>query len=319
MTESASFGTVCAVVVTYNIGNDFEAGFNSLKGQVDHVIIVDNSTDGGETARVNTRLRDAQPDFVTLIDSPENNLALAQNLGIDAALAKGHDWVLLLDHDSRLGAGMIAAMESAYFQNMKRDTIGIIAPALEDAGAGEHVMLKARQKFWFTKPKFDARTPIIDNLLFAVASGSLIPRRVFTAETRMDEGFVIDGVDTDFCLNLVKRGWRIMAVRDAKLTHRIGERKTHHLFGLSVQTTNHAPIRRYYQFRNRVIVWRRYFFAQPGYVIHDMMQAVNELWRIQLFEQDRQTKTNHILAGLVDGLRGKTGAKAGISLLRTHK
>lgn len=316
MAESASFGTVCAVVVTYNIGNAFEAGFNSLKGQVDHVILVNTSTDAGETAKVNARLRDAQPDFVTLIESPENNLALAQNLGIDAALEKGHDWVLILDHDSRLCSGMIAAMETAYFQNMTRSKIGLLAPALEDPSDPNRFMLKARQKFWFKKEQFSARTPVIDNLLCVIASGSLIPRRVFTPETRMDEGLVIDAVDSDFCLNIVKRGWRIMAVRDAKMTHSIGERKTHHLFGITVQTTNHSPIRRYYQFRNRLLVWRRYFFAHPGYVIYDLMHMVYELWRIQLFEQDRQVKTSHILRGLVDGFLGKRGPMRGTSLAR---
>lgn len=308
-----SFGSVCAVVITYNIGNGFDVCFKSLKSQVDHVMIVNTSTDGNATGQV---LEKCRGETTTIIESPENNLGMAQNIGIEAALAAGFDWVLLLDHDSRLGAGMVAAMERAYLAQPDREKIGLIAPCLQDPDVA------SQPRYLVEKGKSFAQAEITDSVLKGVicvsASGSLIPARVFRdLGLRMDERLVIDFIDTEFCLRLRSRGQRILAVRDAKLIHRIGERREHRFLGMRATTTNHSALRRYYQYRNRLLVWKRYMFYETGFFLFDVARVGYELWRIALFEDDKLLKMRFILRGIVDAILGRDGAKAGISLRRS--
>lgn len=318
MAEENTFGTICAVVVTYNIGNAFDTCFNSLKGQVDHVVIVNTSTDDGTTARALARLAAANPDFVDVLECPENNLGMAQNMGIEQALELNYDWVLLLDHDSRLDAGMIPAMERAYRAAPNRLNIGLIAPNLHDPtiNAPQHY-LRAWHGYWFEQQGFDANTPSIDHVLCVAASGSLIPVRVLRQEEfRMDESFIIDYIDTDFCLHLNTEGLRILAVRDARLIHTIGERKQHKLLGLTVTTTNHSPLRRYYLYRNRLKTWWRYGRDCPSFLIFDLMRTVYELWRILLLESNKNEKIKAVINGVWDGLRGVRGPRPGLDITR---
>ena len=42
--------SVCGIIVTYNIGNNFYKCFNSVRDQVEKVIIVDNGSDEDTTS-----------------------------------------------------------------------------------------------------------------------------------------------------------------------------------------------------------------------------------------------------------------------------
>lgn len=317
MGDTGSVGTVCAVVVTYNIGSAFETCFNSIKGQADRIVIVNTSTDKGKTAKILERLCGDNPEWVVHLESPENNLGMAQNLGIAKALEEGYDWILLLDHDSRLGAGMVAAMLHIYSSARPQMDIGAIAPYLDDLGAGiapSYVL--PWHHYWFRRVQFDDQTPVLNNVFFAAASGCLIPRRVFDDGVRMDEGFIIDHIDNNFCLQIQALGYRIIAVRDAVLHHRIGMRKTHRILGMNVTTTNHPPFRHYYHNRNRVVLWKRYGKRYPGFLIFDMLRMAYELSRIMFLEKDKNPKLQAVFSGFRDGILGKHGAMPGRSIRR---
>ncbi|MBN67178.1 MAG: hypothetical protein CMM94_06410, partial [Rickettsiales bacterium] len=123
---------VCAVVVTYNIGEAFIPNFEAVRQQVGHVVVVDNgSTD--DTLSVLKDLSDTYPGTLEIIHNDENNLAKAQNVGIDHARNLGFGWVLLLDHDSLATKDMVATMLNAYNHSLNRQRIGIVAPYLDDA------------------------------------------------------------------------------------------------------------------------------------------------------------------------------------------
>lgn len=318
MAEESTLGSICAVVVTYNIGNGFDTCFNSLRGQVDHAVIVNTSSDDGATARVLARTQAAHPEFIDVLECPENNLGMAQNMGIAHALEGDYDWVLLLDHDSRLRAGMISAMEQAYLDAENRLNIAIIAPNLVNAaGESQTRFLRPWFGYWFEQKHFTTDAPVIDHVLCVAASGSLIPARILRQEDmQMDEDFIIDGIDTDFCLRVTTEGLRILAVRDAHLEYRIHRHKTHKLLGFTVTTTNRTPSRLYYLYRNRLKIWRRHAGERPGFMIFDVMRMVWELWRIILLESDKNTKLQAASHGLWDALRGIRGPRPGEDITR---
>lgn len=298
---------VCAIVITYRPAADFPSLLESIRTQVGHTIIVDNGGDA-ESLALLTQLQAAHPQAITLLQNDANNLARAQNKGIKAALKAGYDWVLLMDHDSRPAPDMTAQLLAAYKADTQPQSIGLLAPFVLNRETDSAAGLKARRKFWFL-PRRNTDAPVVDNLHCVIASGSLIPRPAL-ATARMDESLVIDSVDTDFCLQLLSQGRRILAVRDAALEHSIGI-ATRHKFGpLTLATTNHSPLRRYYQYRNRIILWKRYALHFPSFVIYDTLHAIYEYLRIQRFEQNREEKNRQILAGIKDAVKGVTGERA---------
>lgn len=300
-----SVNAVCAVIVTYHINESFPALFEAIRTQVGHSVFVDNSKDNGVSHRILTALRDAHPHAVTLISNPENNLAIAQNLGIEAALKAGYDWVLLMDHDSLPAPDMVSQMLHAQAKDAQPESIGLLAPFVQNRGTDSAPRLRARRADWY-RCRPNKAAPVVENLHCVIASGSLIPRHVLL-RMRMDESLVIDSVDTDFCLRLRAQGLRILAIRDAKLTHSIGEASRHRLGPLTLTTTNHSPLRRYYQSRNRILLWKRYATRFPSFVLYDMMHGIYEFIRIQCFEQQKAEKDCEIIAGIRDALRGVTG------------
>ncbi len=123
---------ICAVVVSYNIGDAIHRCYDAIQSQVGHVLIIDNGS--GETTR---RELDelANSDSVTLILNERNEgIGRAYNQAVRWARDKGFQWILTLDHDSEATTGMIdelvrgyAALETAGIRN-----IGIMAASLFD-------------------------------------------------------------------------------------------------------------------------------------------------------------------------------------------
>ncbi len=102
-------GRVQAVAVTYDSGPEIESVAAAALAESDGLVIVDN----GSTDAVRVRLRalaDASESRIALIENGENlGLDRAQNQGIAAARARGADWILLLDDDSLVAPGLLAA------------------------------------------------------------------------------------------------------------------------------------------------------------------------------------------------------------------
>ena len=77
--------SVAAIIITYNVENDFRLRVNKLKGKVDEIIVVDN----GSTNETINMLK-ALEDEITVIYLNENKgIASALNKWIDYSIKKG--------------------------------------------------------------------------------------------------------------------------------------------------------------------------------------------------------------------------------------
>lgn len=294
---SPVFGPIAAIVITYHIGESIRDTLHSIIHQVDHVILVDN----GSAAATLQLLRSLAGGKIQLIERLENNLAAAQNAGIRAAKAQGADWVLLVDHDSVFDPNMIKAMEQTY-SRLQQPTIALLAPAFHDRNSSRPARyLRTWGKFLFKRTGFGNRL-YLDDVMCAIASGSLIKMSVIDRLGGMEESFVIDDVDREFCLRLITHGYTIVAVKDAIMNHQIGQCRDHQIMGMPVTTSNHSPARRYTIYRNRIRNWKRYGRQLPGFVLSDILAMKLDLWRILLWEDQKKEKFRAIFRGIKDGL-----------------
>lgn len=278
-----------------------DALLTALLAQVECVCIVDNGP-AGEAPVLLTQAVEAFSGRVRLIRNAANiGLAAAQNQGIRHALEEGFDWVLLLDDDSLPEAHMVQHMLAAW-QPVRNTHIGILAPRIVEQN------ITAPGRYPVPWGRLGVRRKTVkpgEQLLGAItviASGSLIHREVFDAIGLMAEGFFIDYVDHEFCLRARTHGYEIMVVGDAALLHRQGNKSRHRLLGVHVVTPNYPPLRRYYIFRNRMFVLRRYGLRFPFLWPYEGMAYLWDAVRILLIETGAFPKLASAARGFLEGM-----------------
>lgn len=291
---------IMAVVVTYNSGNGVEKTINSIQSQVDKVIIVDNGSTL-ETVKLLESLVAGDPEKLLFIKRSENNLAAAQNDGIKAAREAGADWVILSDHDSIFDSIMVEELKKAYIA-LGNPKLALLAPAFFDSNSARGPrFLQSVGKWRFKWSGFKGK-PYLD-IMFAIASGSLISLKAIDDVGGMDESYEIDDVDREFCFRLITKGFNIIAVRDAILYHQFGECKDHKMMGVKMTTTNHSANRRYTIYRNRIRTWRRYGKRLPAFILFDFLAMNLDLLRIIMCEKNKAAKLKNVIRGAYRGVK----------------
>jgi len=290
------------VCITYNTGRHFLTSFDALRPQVGKIFIVDNNSDA-VTVNVLRDLEATNKGTVDIVFNKDNlGIAVAQNIGICRAMEQQFEWVLLMDDDSVPADNMTKEMLTYYDEASDRNDIGILVPNVIDVNTKKiqpHLFYINRYVF---RKRCLKRNERCKSVLVAMASGSLIRTELFRRVGLMREDFFIDYVDSDFCLRTIGREYKIVVVGNAWLYHELGRRKKVGFGVLRVIPTNHPAIRRYYIYRNRLLMLRRYALAFPAYALHDLRNAVHDIFKIIFFEEHRCRKLLSISRGIKDAL-----------------
>ncbi|MFM2044489.1 MAG: hypothetical protein RLY86_3065 [Pseudomonadota bacterium] len=288
--DDPSPGRIGAVIVTYHPDGSFADRVAAIAAQVDTVVIVDN-TDGPLSPVLSGV--DQAPSLRLVRLGTNQGIARALNIGLDLLASQGATDAVTLDQDSEARPGLVTRMLAV--RRSAEAALGrtvLVAPSFgpADSTGGEEGWRE------------------VDS---AITSGMLVPLAVGQAlgAAPMDEGFFIDYVDFDFCLRARDAGYGIVQTRAVLLTHAIGRASSHRLLGRSFAPTNHAPIRRYYRYRNLVHMARRHGGRHRAWLGRELGAICREVAKIILFEQNRSATLRAILAGLTDGVRGRLGPR----------
>ena len=286
-------GDVLAAVVLYHPPDTFLANLKALLANGVEVLLVDN-TPGDYPLR--SQLLDLRGPGLNYVGFGENlGIGTALNEAGRAAQRGGYAWLLTLDQDSLVANNYIQLMADVLSTIPEPDTVGILAPSLSHARLGG--------KPW--KP-----------VTLAITSGSLVRVGLFEQVGWFDESLFIDYVDFDYCARLRKANFRVIIASFVRLQHQIGTPSKVDLPLLAIRTLNHAPIRRYYKFRNRIAMFRRYALRFPGWISRDLLSALLEPVKILVLEEDSIEKLRMIVWGTWDGLCGRHGPAPGRRLKR---
>ena len=71
-------------------------------------------------------------------------------------------------------------------------------------------------------------------------------------------------------------------------------------------------MRRYYMSRNRIVLYKNYFWVFPRWVLRSMSDSLLETVKCFLGEENRGSKFRSFLLGTWDGLIGKMGKREGL-------
>lgn len=288
--------SVCAVIVSYNPEDYLIANVMALKPQVNQVVIVDN----GSSARSQNTLDAAgKIEDVQIIYNNDNlGIAAALNIGIKYAMDAGYTWVATFDQDSRATSGFIGSMLAAYELCEYKDSVAVISPVYCNPVTGQHLS--------FGNCKTNPSKSFVE-IEVTMTSGNLLPTRIFPKTGLFNEDFFIDFVDVEFCLRCLSRGFRIIEAQEAILYHASGKPTQHRFLWENILITHHSPLRKYYDVRNRIVLWKRYFLARPGWVKQDMANLAKQMLKIVLYEKDVIKKIFSVIKGAWHGITGKMG------------
>ena len=280
--------SVAAIIITYNVENDFKERIHKLKGKVDEIIVVDN----GSKAETINMLKNLENEVTVIYLEDNKGIASALNKGIKYSIEKGYNWILTLDHDSIITDNMIKNMLTCYegLNNELKEKVAMLVPV--------HVEEKEYQNGSNINEEKASNSYI--EVLTEITSGALTKAEIYKNVGMYDEKLFIDLVDHDYCLSLNKKGFKIIQVNNATLIHNLGESVKKSVLGLKVIPTNHSPLRRYYMSRNRHYIWEKYKEDFPSWVLTDKRRFITENLKIVLFEDNKIEKFKYIKKGIKD-------------------
>lgn len=286
-------------MVIYQPAADLTDQLASIRAQCAELVIVNNGCE--EPVR---RSLQAGAD-IHWIDSPRNNLALAQNLGIQHARRAGFAYVLLLDQDSRPASDMVPRLMQVMHGHPDPARLGMVAPSVSERHSRRtHDYVTPWLHVGFRRQAI-GREENLSGVLWVIASGSLIPLNTFDRVGLMDERYGIDYVDKEFCLRVVSRGLEILVTGSAQLDHAIGRCSDHQLAGLTITATNHPPARRHTIYRNRLRTIGRYGLTIPPFLLYECGSIAYDIFRILCVETEKKAKLTAVATGARAALLGE--------------
>jgi rhamnosyltransferase len=291
---------VACVITAFHPSSQIASNVQALLVQARTVIVVDDGS-GSAFDKVFEDVAAAGADVVRL---PENSgIGAALNAGIHRAREdRDVRYVLTVDQDSILPSGYVESLLAAEAAARAKGVVaGLVGPArihgnpVLSGGTRNGVAL--------------GKEPIQSGLLVSVEALERLGD--FRAE------LFIDLVDTEFYLRALDAGLPTV-LADTEFDHSLGTFVEARIFGrplalpggpLKVRIA--APWRYYYIFRNRILVSRLYARRHPAWVAAGCWADLRHLAVVTALAPGRLTRLTAVVAGLSDGLRGRTGKKPG--------
>jgi rhamnosyltransferase len=286
---------ICALIVTYNCGEDVYNTIDSVISKVEELIIVDNGSEK-ETIEALNKYRELS-NVKVLLNKVNLGIAKALNVGVCYAREKGYEWILTLDDDSIVTESMIDIMIKAYdsLGEVESERIAILAP--------KHI----EKAVSFNNQIGDENNLTITRVNTEITSGNLVKLEVLKEIGMYKEEYFIDFVDHYLCLALRRKGYEIVRIEEAILLHSLGVSDPKIILGKAITVTNHSPVRRYYMTRNRLSMWKEFNKEFPAWVKEDKGRFINEAIKIVLYEEQKYKKLRMIAKGIKDYKKGKYG------------
>lgn len=302
--QASSAAAIHAVIVTWQPDLTLlEAAIAALSAQVGCVVLVDNGSSHDGLDEFFGRMADNG--CVVIREERNVGLAAGFNRGIAHARGAGAGFVLLMDQDSVVSHGAVAALLDAWSELSRSVSVAAVGMQFQDPRNGVTGAF-VRIGFPFNGKITGAPGERVE-CDFLISSGSLIPLQVLDRVGDMDAALFIDNVDLDWSFRARAAGMRLFGVCDATMQHSIGDalKPSRWVRGGAMI---HSPTRLYYIMRNRVLLYRR-SYTPAVWIAQDIPRLVGKFLRMTLQVSPRLRNAGAMLQGLAHGLVGRSGPR----------
>ena len=297
--------SVCAIIVTYYPDLEkLDVLLSALAEQTSAIIIVDNHSKRELQVYVN-----AHWESVLLLPLQRNvGVAAAQNRGIEAAIDRGYEYVLLMDQDSVPSQHMVSILHEAH-NSLRRSgrNVSGVGPAYINPISEKEPHFFVSGIFGYKRLWCSQHSPErYLRLECLISSGSLLETSAIQRIGYMEEGLFIDHVDTEWFLRAKSLGYDAYGICAASMEHTLGAAaKKYWFFGFH-STIIHPPFRYYFMFRNSAALYKRSYIPVKWKIFDFIMRAKTVLILL-LLSGDAWQHVGYIKAGILDGFKDKLG------------
>lgn len=224
-------------------------------------------------------------------------IAGALNIGVDELMKQNCDYVFTFDQDSEIPIDFFTSMQIF----IDKTNANIVCPNFFDINSKTYATFVELSKWKYTvvnKPETTA---------FAISSGLGFSKMVWDTLDHFDESYVIDHVDTKFCLEAHSKKMPIFVNYDVCLNHEIGNRIVKKMLGVTLKPNNHNEIRKYYIVRNGTVLSFEYLLKYPSYFYLNILRIIHEFLCVILYEKSKYKKVFYMMKGLLHSFLHKMG------------
>lgn len=286
---------VAAVVAAYRPPSTLVEHVRAVVPQVAGVVVVDDGSPSQQAAAVLDALAGAGAHVLRR----EANAGIAASLNAGIAEARrlfDPELVVTLDQDSTVCPDYVEAGLRTY-DRARHAGLDVGLVAAESHGEAEALTDGRERGFALA---FDP-----------LQSGTFLPVRTIDRLGPLDEGLVIDGVDSEYTARVRAAGMRAVIAPGCRLDHALGEREPAQILGRrigSLTYSHHSPARVYYITRNQAIIARRYLRTSPGWVLRRSWKEIQGHGMRLVLGRDRPLTLRAMAAGTRDAVLGRSGA-----------
>jgi GT2 family glycosyltransferase len=297
---------VYAIVLNWNNYSDTRECIESIRSSshpIAQIVLVDNASRDGLIEQLQG---DYAEDVIVHIIQNKANYGFARgvNVGIRYALARGAEFVFLLNNDAVIDRRCIQVLVSSLETNA---TAGIAGPRVFYHAEPDRIW---HGSGYFSLIKTGVVNPEKNRLQTSSAGGiqgiqkasfltgcaMLIRSQVFEKVGLFDEDFFFYGEDVDFCLRVTRAGFELLYVPQAKSWHKIG----------NVARDRTSPFVMYHLARSRLLVLRKNFseaYLAYGLFVHLLLYTPYRM--LQILQGSRSfSAAKAWIEGTWDGIIG---------------
>lgn len=281
--SSGSSRSVLAAIISFNGGTSTIDLIQRLHGMVDFIYVVDNGSLVYSKDLLREKMIENDVDILFLDDN--YGIGKALNLARDYAERKSFKWMITFDQDSMPFQSMVGNMLN--FSSLNADSV-CLAPQ--------------RVSRTYNKGPRSGK----ESVNYAITSGNMVLVELYSKVGGYNESYFVDCLDFEFSLRIRRSGYRIHEVPGALMTHDVGD-SSKKLTIINKFYTKHSPVRRYYQFRNIILLLKEYGFYSPIFCLKLFLGQIIQFFFLIALEANRMENIRCIFRGLRDGLRGRSG------------
>lgn len=280
---------IYSIIVTYNPNeSNLKSLVSALVTSGVTPVIVDNSSKEDFSA----------PCQIIKLDS-NYGIAKAQNIGIEYTLNQNAETIIFFDQDSSIADELFI---KKLHQPILDGQAKITAPVFTDLSRGFIYSIVDIDK----KGRRTKHYPAIDDAPFKVSnvisSGTMVDVQALTEIGYMADELFIDYVDTEWCLRAYNKGFEILVIPSARMTHSIGD-KTLKLGAFYVP--KHSPFRRYYRIRNAFYLLRQKHIPKLMAFREVLFSIIHQGILVIFSSGERLAYMHSLYRGLRDGILGR--------------
>jgi rhamnosyltransferase len=263
------------VIITYNPDSRLRESISVVGKIFRNIVIIDNHSFNDVRSLIGNN-------NLNYIQNEENfGIAKALNIGADFAFKNGAEWILMLDQDSIPRYDILEVFKSVYSQYNLKNRIGQIGVSI---------------------PQLSTKKSPFKDVKVLITSGTLLSLRIFNEVGRFREDFFIDSVDFEYSLRIRKKGYVNLLSPEFGIDHQLGNTRVKKIWFLTISSSNHSPIRRYYMARNHAILSIQYFFSFPIWILKKNLAMVQILLQMLIVDDQKILKLRNTCSGFVAGI-----------------